>query len=133
MRYDQIVLVNDEHVPLPVHALGAVVVGEGGVQALGLVAGDGASDEVPGVLGGGRPGRNGGDGVLGRIEPVGQGLDLVTLEKLFRGVQVLGRGEGLNVVERQKLAELCPAAAGPATDDTTQPSGDEPVFFRNVE
>ena len=57
-----VVLADDEHVPLAVHALGAVVVGEGGVQSLGLVAGDGVVNDVSGVLGWGGLGRYAGDG-----------------------------------------------------------------------
>ena len=42
---DQIVLVDDEDVPLAVDALLAAVVGEGGVQAVGPIAADCVVDE----------------------------------------------------------------------------------------
>ncbi len=52
MPDDQVVLVDDEDVPLAVDAPLPVVVGEGGVESLGLVAADGVVDEEPGVVGG---------------------------------------------------------------------------------
>ena len=57
---DEIVLVDDEHVPLAVDALPPAIVGEGGVEALGPVPADGVVDEELGVLGGGGLGRDGG-------------------------------------------------------------------------
>ena len=61
MSDHQIGLVNDEDVPLAVDALWAVVVGEGGVEALGLVPADGVVDEESGVFGGSGAWRDGGN------------------------------------------------------------------------
>ena len=66
-------LVDDEHVPLAVDALEAVAVGEGGLQALALVARDGAADDVPDVLEEVRAGRDEGDGGPDRLLDVGAG------------------------------------------------------------
>ena len=71
MSDDEVVLVDDEDVPLAVDALWAVVVGEGGVEALGLVPADGVVDEEFGVFGRGRLGRNGGNNASGYLLYVG--------------------------------------------------------------
>ena len=60
MSDDEVVLVDDEDVPLTVDALLPVVVGKGRVDSLGLVAADGVVDKELRVVGGGGSGRNGG-------------------------------------------------------------------------
>ena len=57
---NEVVLVNDEHVQLAVDAHLAVLVGESGVESLGLVADDSVVHEELGVLGGRGLGRDGG-------------------------------------------------------------------------
>lgn len=52
---DEIVLVDDEHVPLVLHALGVVVVGQGCFRPLRAVPLDGGVNEGPGKCG--RPDR----------------------------------------------------------------------------
>ena len=66
MGDDQVVLVHDEHVPLPVNALGPVVGGQGGFPSLRFVPADGVADEELGVLGGRCFGRNGRQRVSGQ-------------------------------------------------------------------
>ena len=70
---DKIVLVNDAHVPLAVDALLAVVVGEGGVEALGLIAANSVIHEELGVLGGRGLGRDGGHHTAGHLFSLGRG------------------------------------------------------------
>ena len=50
VAYYLVVLVDDENVPLSVHAIAPVVVGKGVVEAAGVVPADGVVDEVLGVV-----------------------------------------------------------------------------------
>ena len=52
MPDDQVVLIDNEHVPLTIDALRPVVVGEGGIESLGLVPADGLLNKELGVLDG---------------------------------------------------------------------------------
>ena len=52
MPDDQVVLIDNEHVPLTIDVLRPVVVGEGGIESLGLVPADGLLYKELGVLDG---------------------------------------------------------------------------------
>ena len=99
-------LFNDEDVPLAVDALGGVVVVEGGLVAVSVVAGEGLGDEPLGV--GAAVGLGGGWGVGGGVGVVaeegdeaddqgrdGEGGGEAGGDALRRGAEVLpGRGVG---------------------------------------
>ena len=70
MREHHVIPVDDEHVPLGVHALFSVVVGDGGIETFRFVPIDSVSYQEPGVVGGRRPGR------CGRRGQTGVGLPL---------------------------------------------------------
>ncbi len=57
MPDDQVVLIDNEHVPLTIDVLRPVVVGEGGIESLGLVPADGLLYKELGVLDGADLGR----------------------------------------------------------------------------
>ena len=81
MSDDKIVLVNDE----AVDALLAVVVGEGGVEALGLIAANSVVHEELGVLGGRGLGRDGGHHTASYLFSFGRGKTGLRLGDVCEG------------------------------------------------
>ena len=73
MGDDAGILADDEDVPLAVDALLAAVVGKGVLPAPGLVVGDGRVHDERGVVGGGRPGGDGGHHAAGDALRLGGG------------------------------------------------------------